>query len=402
MNDEPVVTDGSRLPLRVLVLHNRYQHRGGEDSVVESEVEMLRDAGHQVCTYERDNHEVDGASRLALARDTVWSSTSHRDVGQAIAGFSPDVVHVHNTLPLISPSAYWAAAGARVPVVQTLHNFRLHCPQAMYLRDGKVCEDCLGQVPWRAVVHRCYRDSAAQSAAIAGMLVLHRAIGTWRNKVTRYIALNEFCRRKVIEGGLPAERVVVKPNFVRSTPPGDGTRSGLLFVGRLSVEKGVEALAGALARAPELSVRIAGDGPAAGLLLGSANATMLGSLPIAEVMREMASATALVLPSVWYESFPRTIVEAFAQGLPVIASRLGAMAEIIEDGRTGLLFEAGNPDDMARAMREALARPERMREMGRRARATYEALYSPEVNLSRLLAIYREAMGAVGRTAAAL
>lgn len=382
-------------PLRVLVLHNHYLHRGGEDSVVESEVDLLRDAGHEVRTYLRDNHDVDAASRLALACDTLWSARSRREVAGEIAAFAPDVIHVHNTLPLISPSAYWAAADARVPVVQTLHNFRLHCPQAMYLRDGRVCEDCKGRVPWASVLHRCYRGSATQSAVISGMLVLHRALGTWSNKVTRYIALNEFCRRKFVEGGLPADRIVVKPNFVRADAVHDGPRSGLLFAGRLSPEKGVATLAAALRRVPELSVRVAGEGPAASVLRAVPNATLLGSLPVADVMRQMSTASALLLPSVWYENFPRTIVEAFSQGLPVISSRLGAMAEIVEDGRTGLLFEPGDAEDLARAMREAVANPARMREMGRAARAVYERTYTPRENLERLTQIYLDAMAAV-------
>jgi glycosyltransferase involved in cell wall biosynthesis len=378
-------------PLRVLVLHNRYKHRGGEDSVVESEIELLRAAGHVVQAYIRENDEIDDGSRLALARDTLWSTRSHREIGAEVGRFKPDIVHVHNTLPLISPSAYWAAAEARVPVVQTLHNFRLNCPQAMYLRDGHVCEDCKGRMPWPAVVHRCYRGSATQSAAIAGMLVLHRALGTWRSKVARYVALNEFCRRKFIEGGLPPERVVVKPNFVRAGPMPDGTRTGLLFVGRLSPEKGVDTLAAALGHAPDLEITVVGDGPAAGVLRTVPNARLVGSLPVTEVMRRMGGALALVLPSVWYENFPRTIVEAFAQGLPVIASRLGAMAEIIEHGRTGLLFEPGDAHELARTMRDALANPGRLREMGLQARKAYEAAYTPEANIARLIAIYGEA-----------
>jgi glycosyltransferase involved in cell wall biosynthesis len=247
-------------------------------------------------------------------------------------------------------------------------------------------------LPWRAVAHRCYRGSAAQSAAIASMLVLHRAIGTWRDRVTRYIALNDFCRERFVAGGLPARRVVVKPNFVRAGAPPDGPREGLLFVGRLSAEKGIETLAAALARSPDLSVRVAGDGPAAGRLREVPNAELLGALPVAAVMQLMERAGALVLPSVWYENFPRTIVEAFAKGLPVIASRLGAMAELIEDGRTGLLFEPADPEDLAARMRWAVAHPQQMREMGERARRTYLERYTPEANMRRLDEIYREAI----------
>lgn len=377
---------------RVLVVHNAYQHRGGEDMVVESEIALLRAHGHAVETYTRSNDEVVGMSTLSLARQTLWSGRTSRDVAELIGDFRPDVIHAHNTLPLISPSLYWAAQRAGVPVVQTLHNFRLMCLNGLFLREGRVCEDCMGRVPWRGVARGCYRDSRAASGVLAGMLTLHRGLGTYRHKAARYIALNEFCRGKFIEGGLPAERVVVKPNFVDwgegPLPPGEGIGSGLLFVGRLSVEKGVAVLAGAMALSPGAQVRVAGEGPQAGLLDGVAGVTRLGSLPGEAVRREMRRAMALVVPSIWYENFPRTIVEAFACGLPVIASRIGALAELVRDGQTGLLFEPGNPRDLADKMAWALAHPAQMAAMGGNARAQYEAEFSAEVNYRRLVEIY--------------
>ncbi len=192
--------------MRVLMVHNAYQQRGGEDSVVESEVALLRQHGHEVHVYERHNDEVNQTPKWRLAVGTIWSSRTVQEVQALIAGFKPDVMHVHNTMPLVSPSVYWAARKLGVPVVQTLHNFRFLCPQAMFVREGKVCEDCLGKVPWRGVMHKCYRDSTIQSTVMAGMLTTHRMLGTFSSKVSKFIALNEFCRAKFIEGGLPAER----------------------------------------------------------------------------------------------------------------------------------------------------------------------------------------------------
>jgi glycosyltransferase involved in cell wall biosynthesis len=220
------------------------------------------------------------------------------------------------------------------------------------------------------------------------MLTLHRGLGTYQNKVARYIALNEFCRSKFIEGGLPAERVVVKPNFVDFAAPQSGPRAGLLFVGRLSVEKGVATLAQAMARLSDAALRVAGDGPEAALLDGVAGVTCLGSLPSQTVRQEMGRAIALVVPSIWYENFPRTIVESFACGLPVIASRIGALSDIVSDGETGMLFEPGNPRDLADKMAWAQSHPEQMAAMGCRARAQYEAEFSAEVNYQRLMDIY--------------
>jgi len=383
--------------LRILVVHNAYQLRGGEDSVVDAELELLRGHGHAVEIFQRHNDELKNTARWKAALDTVWSRGSVSALRDSIDRFRPDIVHFHNTFPLISPAAYWAVRAAGLPVVQTLHNFRLHCPQAMYLRDGKVCEDCLGKSPWRSVLHACYRDSRAQSAVLSGMLAVHRALGTYDSKVTRYIALNEFCRSKVIEGGLPADRVVVKPNFVDFAPPPQAARDGFLFVGRLSAEKGVDVMVRAWDFLASGSLQVAGTGPEAALLDGHPGITALGALSGDAVRTRMSASIALVLPSIWYECFPRTLVEAFACALPVIASRLGPLADLIEDGVTGLLFKPGDAGDLAEKLRWAQSYPERMAEMGRNARAKYEAEFSAERNYAQLIAIYEDAIKVVAK-----
>lgn len=380
--------------MRFIFSHNAYQQRGGEDAVVEAEVALLRAQGHEVEIYARSNDEIGDISAFKLARQTLWSSHTMGGVTEMIQRFRPDVIHAHNTFPLISPSLYWAAERAGVPVVQTLHNFRLMCLNALFLRQGKVCEDCMGRLPWRGMARTCYRDSPSASAVLGSMLALHRGLGTWQHKVTRYIALNEFCRGKFIEGGLPAERVVVKPNFVDFAAPEPVPRAGLLFVGRLSAEKGVATLVGAMTRLPDGALRVAGDGPEAGLLEGVTGVTRLGSLPGERVRQEMSRAMALVVPSICYENFPRTIVEAFACGLPVIASRIGALADIVRDGEDGLLFTPGNADALAAQLTWALAHPEEMAAMGRRARLRYEAEFTAEANYRRLMEIYDEAIAA--------
>lgn len=383
--------------LRILFAHNKYLQRGGEDSVVEAEIALLKSHGHHVETYFRHNDDITSSSRMAVAGQALWSMRTTKAIGARIASFRPDVIHVHNTFPLISPSLYWAAERAGVPVVQTLHNFRLMCLNALFLRDGQVCEDCIGRLPWRGMLRKCYRESFAQSAVLAGMLTLHRGLGTYHNKVTRYIALNDFCRQKFIEGGLPAERIIVKPNFVDFPAPEVLPRQGMLFVGRLSVEKGVETLAKAVLLQPESRLRVVGDGPQACLLEGIRGITRLGCLPGEAVRREMNVAVALVLPSICYENFPRTIVEAFACGLPVIASRIGALAVLVRDGETGLLFEPGNPRDLADKMQWAFENPERIKEMGLNARKLYEAEFTSDRNYDQLISIYRAAIKEVKR-----
>ena len=239
--------------------------------------------------------------------------------------------------------------------------------------------------------------SATQSIGLlAGMLVLHHALGTYRNKVARYIALNDFPRSKFIEAGIPADRIVVKPNFVDFSAHEDMPRRGLLFVGRLSVEKGIKTLVQAVALLHNPELRVAGDGPEAHLLDGVEGLTRLGNLTGDAVRQEMSSAVALVLPSICYENFPRTIVEAFACSLPVIASRIGALADLVREGETGLLFEPGNPRDLADKLAWALVHPEHMLEMGRKARAQYEAEFSAGVNYRLLMDIYNSVLAERG------
>lgn len=378
--------------LKVLVVHNRYQLAGGEDAVVDEEVRLLRSRGHEVETYLRDNHELKDISALDAFSQALWSRRTWREITQLVDGFRPDVIHAHNTFALVSASIYWAAKRAAVPVVQTLHNFRLLCVQAMFLREGRVCEDCLGRVPWPGVVRKCYRNSGLQSAALATMVGMHRTIGTYREKVARYIALTEFCRAKFIEGGLPAARIVVKPNFVDVAHPPETSRSGGLFVGRLAPEKGLDTLIDSLRELPNVAIDVIGDGPERSKAEPHSQLKVTGWLAPAAVQERMQHAGYLVMPSIWYENFPRTLVEAYANGLPVIASRLGAMAELVEHGRTGLLFEPGDPSDLARHLAWAEAFPKKMRAMGERAREVYEQRFTPERNYEQLMAIYHDAI----------
>lgn len=381
-------------PERVLLVHNAYQQSGGEDSVVADETALLRRKGHEVVEMRRDNDDIRRMGRAELVADTWWSRDAHREATGLLLRHRPDVVHVHNTFPLVSPSLYWACADAGVPVVQTLHNFRFACPQAMFLREGRVCEDCLGRMPWPALRHGCYRGSRPQTAVVAGMLALHRTLGTYRTRVSRYIALNEFCRSKFVQAGLPASRIEVKPNFADIERVDDAAaRDGFLFVGRLSPEKGMHTLDAAWAlQGAGRRLRVAGVGAQDAALATRAGVTMLGALTQAQVLREMRAALALVLPSIWYENFPRTLVEAYGAGLPVIASRIGALADLVEHGVTGLLFEPGDADALGRALNWAAVNPARMAEMGANARARFEALYTPDINYARLTEIYRSAI----------
>lgn len=381
--------------LRILVVHNRYQLAGGEDAVVDAEIELLRQKGHAVETHLRDNRELGEMSAFEAFAQTLWSRRTGEELVRIVRGFVPDVIHAHNTFALVSPSLYWHAARMGIPVVQTLHNFRLLCVQAMFLHENQVCEDCLGRLPWRGVARKCYRGSGPQSAAVATMLGMHRALGTYRHKVARYVALNEFCRQKFIAGGLPASRIAVKPNFVDIERPPVRVRRGGLYVGRLAAEKGLDVLLQAVRQLTSVTVDVIGAGAESAKLESNPQINLLGWLKPGEIYDRMRSAAYLVMPSIWYENFPRTLLEAFANGLPVIASRLGALSEIVEHGRTGLLFEPGSADDLARHLAWAEAFPRKMRVMGENARAVYEAKFTSRENYGQLMAIYEDALAAV-------
>lgn len=386
--------------MRILFVHNRYRQPGGEDAVVQSESALLARMGHEIEIWQESNASIVGiADACKTGLDCAYSFHHAREARERIQRFHPDVVHVHNFFPRISPSIHMACHRAGVPVVQTLHNFRLLCPKATLYRSGGVCENCCGRaLPWPGVLHRCYRENSAATLAVAGMLSVHRALGTWGRCVSRYVALTEFARSKFIAGGLPAERIVVKPNFVDPDPEvGSGDGEFALFVGRLTEEKGIGVLLSAwrlLAEKPKL--RIIGDGPLAALVADAAasdtSIAWLGARGRDEVRQSMREATALIVPSTWYEGFPLVIAEAFAAGLPIIASRLGAMEELVADGVTGRLFAAGDPHRLASAVRWIFWHPEERKAMRLQARAEYEHKYTAAANYARMLAIYEDAL----------
>lgn len=384
--------------MRIALVYNRYRNRGGEDEVFEAEARLLERHGHEVilvCAHAEDPDAAGLLGKARLAVDVVWSGSWYRRMLDLLDKRRPDLVHVHNVFPTMSPAVHHACKALGLPVVQTLHNFRVVCPAAICFRDGRVCEACLGRrVPWPGVVHGCYQGSRSRTAVVATMLGLHRALGTWARAVDLYIALTDWGRRKFVAGGFPAGSIVVKPNFV-DPDPGVGTHAmrRVLFVGRLSENKGLGTLLAAWRRlAPGPTLTIIGTGPLEMLRPEApAGVEWLGRQPRGRVLALMREAACLVFPSEWYEGFPLALVEAFATGLPVIASRLGAMEEMVEEGRTGLLFTPGDDEDLAARLAWAFEHPRALAEMGRNARREFEAKYTAPRNYELLMAIYRMA-----------
>lgn len=385
-------------PETILLVHNRYRESGGEDAVYEAEASLLEANGHRVLRYERHNDELANASRLGMAADAIWNRRVHSEVEKLLERERPNIVHVHNIQAVISPAVHHAAHRSGAAVVQTLHNFRLLCPGGLFLRDGAPCEACLGAaVPWRAVAHACYRNDRAASAVVAGVLVAHRALGTWHRQVDALVALSEFARDRFVAGGLPADRLHVKGGFV-DPDPGVGSHAGdeWLYVGRLSPEKGIGMLLEAWRRLERPArLAIAGDGPMAPAVRAAAAADphieWLGALPREQVLERMKAARALVLPSVCYENFPTVLAEAYATGLPVVASDIGSLRELVEEGVTGRRFEAGDAGALA-AVVQALDGGPVLAELGRRARTAWLERYTAAAAYARLLEIYRSAL----------
>ena len=390
---------------RVLQVHTRYRQAGGEDLVVEAEKQLLEEAGIAVRQVIFDNADLQESKSLVgdlgLAMSAIWSRAAARRVTAAIVAGRPDVVHVHNTFPAASPSVFSAAVAQGVPVVQTLHNYRLICPAATAFRDGRACTDCVGRaLPWPAVAHACVRGSRQQSLVAVATSTLHRARGTFARDIARYISLTSFQREMMIEGGLPDDRICVIPNFLEPDPGiGGASREGVLFVGRLAREKGIEVLLDAAAILPGV-VRVVGTGPLASLAQRAGargDIAYLGSRSRSSVGEEMRRALALVLPSIWFEGFALVVLEAFASGTPVIASRIGSLAEVIEDGVTGLLVEPHSASDLCDRIRWACDHPDEMRRMGLSARRRYEDRFRGRTHLSALMDTYVSAGSAEPR-----
>ena len=386
--------------MRVLQAHNRYKISGGEDVAVKSEFIILKKNNNIVNLFEVSNQNISGwKTKIITALKVSYSRKFNNMLSERIRVFKPEIIHVHNFFPLITPSIYDVAKKFSVPVIQTLHNYRIICPGAYLVRKGKICEDCLYGPTYQAALHKCYRDSAIGSFAVAHMVQKHKNQLTWDKKINRFIVPSEFAKKKFVQAGLSSEIITVKPNFIYPDP---GIRNAngkfALFVGRISKEKGILTLMQAIENIERFPVKIIGDGPMIEDINKIKNYKSLSNIEIIgqhnrkEVFQLIHNAAFIIFPSEWYETFGLVCAEAFACGKPVITSRLGSMAEIVEDGVTGLHFEAGNPIDLADKINWLIKHPDECRKMGRNARMEYLDKYTAEKNYESLMDIYQQAL----------
>jgi glycosyltransferase involved in cell wall biosynthesis len=389
--------------MRILMIHNYYQNAGGEDIVYNAEKKLLHDNGHEVIEYLRDNHEVKKNGLISTAIQSIWSIKTYRELQNLIKTSKPDIAHFHNTFFRVSPSAYYACYHSRVPVVQTLHNFRLLCPAAILFRNDNICEDCLDKkIQWPGIIHGCWQHSMTKSAVIATLNGAHHFIGTWNTKVDRYIALTDFCKQKFEEGGLPAEKMVVKPNFAsNSTQPSNTMGEYALFVGRISHEKGLNTLLEAWKSLSDIPLKIVGEGPFMEFVKAKLSSEqfsqveLIGQISYGKSLEIISHARFLVVPSKCYETFSMVVIEAFSCGIPVIVPDTHNFACLVQNGKNGLFFKNGDSSDLSEKVGWAWSHPEEMLLMGKAAYEEYQQKYTADTNYSQLIQIYNDTISIV-------
>jgi glycosyltransferase involved in cell wall biosynthesis len=381
--------------MRILVCHSRYRSgpASGENRVVDDEVELLNRGGHEVMPYVPTPEVTGKVDLLRTGAATVWSIRATRHLGRLMQKYRPDVVHFHNLFPLLSPASLRIASSRRSAVVMTLHNYRLMCLPGTLLRNGAICEACLGTIPVRGILYKCYQESALASGALAVSITAHRAIGSF-DHVDRYLAISKFVRQKHIEAGIPSEKIRVKRHFAWPSERRRGPGSYFLFLGRLSEEKGVHTLLRAWPRNGGRLV-VAGSGPEETRLraLASPSVDFLGTVSPEEAARLVVGARCLVVPSIWYEGAGRVVLEAYAAAVPVIASDMGGLSEVVSHNRSGLLFPASDETALRGAI-ERLLDPRESERLGEGALKMWKDRYRPEQALRELEKSYLSALGA--------
>ena len=383
--------------MKVLILHNTYQQRGGEDTVFESELELLKKNDVEVDTLLYDNHEIKSAKdKLLTGLFSFYNPKGKAKLLNKINQFQPDIIHVHNFFPLASPSIFYAAKECKVPIVMTLHNYRLICPSAYLYFDGRIYEDNIHKnFPIAPILKGVYRDSKIQTASLVLMTGIHKVLKTWGKHIDRYITLTNFAKNKFLDSSLGAKpnQFVVKPNFVPDIGIGQDERKDFLFIGRLSEEKGISTLLEAFSKT-DSKLKILGDGPLKEEVLKAEkahpNIEYIGFKPRTEVVEMLKSVKALVFSSVWYEGMPMVILEALSVGTPVIAPNLGGPAEMIEDKKNGLIYETGNAQLLSEKI-SILENDDNLRQsLSANARQNYEEKYTEDINFKILKGIYED------------
>jgi glycosyltransferase involved in cell wall biosynthesis len=388
-----------------MIVHSRYRSSApsGENRVVDQESAALAELGHEVVRFERRSDDISSwpkTKQAALPATVVWNAGAHRDLTTALHAQRPDVVHVHNTFPLLSAAVLHACRTARVPVVTTIHNYKLVCASGDFFRAAEPCHDCAPGRPLPAVLHGCYRGSRAATAPIALSSAIHRT--AWRSLVAGYIFISESQRDLLSGFGFPPDRVFIRHNMVPARDvPSAGRLDTVVYAGRLDAAKGLPVLMRAWDRYqeapdhPSLRLVIAGSGPldrdVADWAATRPSVQLVGQLDATACVQAMAAARAVILPSAWEETFGLAAVEAMALGVPPVAAAHGSFPELVANGVNGVLFRPGDPEDLARVLADIGAHPDCYAEYGKQARKAYEQQFDPAASMRNLIEIYEYA-----------
>jgi glycosyltransferase involved in cell wall biosynthesis len=386
--------------IKVLFIHNFYQQPGGEDKVVASEMELLKSKGIEVNLFSAHNNTINNQNvfgKIKIALETIWSYTYYKKIKKYLTINKPDVVHVHNFFPLISPSVYYACSALNIPVVQTLHNYRIICPSATLLLNNQICEISLKGSMLNSIRYGLYHNSKLHTVPVASMISINRLLGTWNDKVSRYIALTNFAKGKFIEGGISSNKITVKPNFIKkkNIEKGLEDKKFILYVGRISIEKGLHILLKAwknVKNKQNYKLIIIGDGPEKARLEKEyelSDIIFMGKQNENIVLEYMRSAKYLIVPSIWYEGFPMSIVESYSMGTPVICTNIGSLQEVVDHEKTGFHFKYNDFSNLSIVLERALYFTD-YNKMRRDVLKKYHENYTPEVNYKKLINIYQE------------
>ena len=382
--------------MNILLIHNYYQLRGGEDVVFQAEADLLKNNGNSVNIYSVNNDNVVSLfTKIFIAIFLPFNVKQYFRLKRYLLKTSPDIVHIHNYFPILSPSIFYACKSVGVPVVHTLHNYRAVCPTAVLMHNGMLDERSVKGSSWWGVVKKVYRNSFFGSLSLVVMIEMHKLLGTWRSKVDRFIVMSEFSKGKYIDSGWPEHKVAIKPNFIfdHSWEDSEVSEGYCLFVGRLSEEKGIETLLNSWQNISS-SLKIVGDGPMKDYVKANLTSSIeyLGQQDKDHTLSLVKNASFIIIPSICYETFGMVVVEAFLCGTPVLVSRLGSFETLVDNHVTGLHFNAGDANDLSRKAQWLIDNPESAREMGKNARNEYLSKYTPEKNYEMLMDIYKQAI----------
>ena len=390
--------------MRILLCHNFYRSAApsGEDIAYENEKKMLIEAGINVDTYEKYNDDLENIAffdKAKLGISNSWSNTSYCEIKRKIKKFKPDLVHFHNTFPQITPSGYAACKDMSVSVVQTLHNFRLLCANALFLRDGKVCELCLSGSLYSAIRYKCYRNSLVASASQVLCISRNRWNGSYFNNVDTYIALTEFAKNKFIKAGFNSNLLKIRPNFLPNPPQYSRCNQNYaIFVGRITKEKGIMTLLESWEGRKDYQLKVIGAGELLSdckkfVFENNLNVEFMGYLPRKETQSAIQKARFMILPSECYEGFPISLLEAYASGTPILVSNIGGQSEIVNDGITGRKFNVGSKEDLKEKCHELFEDDELVEMLSKNARQEFEQKFTQSSVLRETLKIYSSLIG---------